>query len=366
MTGTKSIPQDVAKTSKPQTWHQPRGQKIGPQDVQDVELRGYKSRNIATESSKCIKSTLYNPIRTQLPDTSLLAEELVKIDPTILAIPALQQQAVSLTTTKFGLYPRGSAISYQQKLAPDCSMFIFDGVAFPPLPVNNVMLNAYEFVLDDVKLNKFNDLFISQQDVCKFEEDTRLQSNTPLWHKLRLHRITASKVGSIYTRRDNFEALANNLCKPSITTAAMKQGLLSEPTAAESYTQTMNNAINLYPCGIIVSPWSPWLAASPDRKVYNPARNPPFGLLEIKCPQGGSVLNVPYLQNDALSSNLRLKKNHAYYYQIQSQLAVTGLLWCDFFVWTPADYHLETCTFDPVCWQSLKDKVDWVFFNHFL
>ncbi|KAJ8300210.1 hypothetical protein KUTeg_021729 [Tegillarca granosa] len=42
--------------------------------------------------------------------------------------------------------------------------------------------------------------------------------------------------------------------------------------------------INIYPCGIEVSPYAPWLAASPDRKVYNTTMVPPHGLLVIKCP----------------------------------------------------------------------------------
>lgn len=88
------------------------------------------------------------------------------------------------------------------------------------------------------------------------------------------------------------------------------------------------NKINLYPCGIVVSLHSPWLAASPDRKVYNPDRYSPFGLLEIKCPSVSSVLDVKYLKKDD-TGVLNIKRNHNYYYQILTQLAVTGLKWCD-------------------------------------
>ena len=48
--------------------------------------------------------------------------------------------------------------------------------------------------------------------------------------------------------------------------------------------------------GIIVNPWASWLAASPDRKVYLPNRQPPFGILEVKCPRVSSVLETSYLQ----------------------------------------------------------------------
>jgi len=32
---------------------------------------------------------------------------------------------------------------------------------------------------------------------------------------------------------------------------------------------------------------------------------------------------------------LKLKATHAYYFQIQLQLAITGLKWCDFVLWSP-------------------------------
>ena len=112
----------------------------------------------------------------------------------------------------------------------------------------------------------------------------------------------------------------------------MPEGLASEPVAARCHAETaQNKSVNIYPCGIIVNFWSPWLAASPDRKDYKPERYPPFGLLEIKCPQVISVLEAKYLKNTA-TGPLELKRNHQYYYQVLMQLAVTGLQWCDFFV----------------------------------
>ena len=117
----------------------------------------------------------------------------------------------------------------------------------------------------------------------------------------------------------------------------------------------MNDTINILPCGIVISPWCSWLAASPDRKVYNPARTDPFGLLEIKCPSVSSVLEVPYLERDG-SQNLHLKQNHNYYFQVLMQLAVTGLTWCDFFVWCESESALVTISFDKEKWLDVQNK----------
>ena len=78
----------------------------------------------------------------------------------------------------------------------------------------------------------------------------------------------------------------------------MRRGLACEPIAANAYSKKFQDKINLYPSGVIVCVTAPWLSASPDRKVYNPERNPQFGLLEIKCPDVSSVLEVKYLRKD--------------------------------------------------------------------
>ena len=41
-----------------------------------------------------------------------------------------------------------------------------------------------------------------------------------------------------------------------------------------------------------------------------------------------------------LNGEVLLKQNHSYYYQIQTQLLVTGYDACDFFVWTKKDHSL--------------------------
>ena len=92
---------------------------------------------------------------------------------------------------------------------------------------------------------------------------------------------------------------------------------------------------------------------------------PPFGLLEIKCPQVSSVLECQYLVKDA-SGSLKLKKNHNYYYQILTQLAVSGLEGCDFFVWCANDNHQETIYFNEELWKDVQNKEDMFYFSYFI
>ena len=47
-----------------------------------------------------------------------------------------------------------------------------------------------------------------------------------------------------------------------------------------------------------------------------------------------------------------LKTNHDYYFQIQGQMAVTGIHICDFVVWTPKNFITITVGFDETFWRT--------------
>jgi hypothetical protein len=370
MLGLKAVPEDVAKTSQPQTWHQPRGQKIEGAEVQTLKVLGHSTEQLTSNTApKPIKSTLYNPIRGGMPNPISLFPELEKVAPNFLVLPMLTNTPNTFTETKYGKFPHGSVLSYQQRLDSDYILNVFDDCTYPYLPVVDCMINNVNFVLSYQQFISFEGIQVnSRNEVHLFEEQTRLQSGSPLWFKLRKTRVTASHVGEIFKRKKEAGPLVERLRSThQRATAAMRAGILSEPKAAQSYCSLMKDMVNLYPSGIIISPSAPWLAASPDRKVYNPARDPKFGLLEIKCPQGKrSVEECDYLEKLAGTGELKLKRNHNYYYQVLTQLAVTGLVWCDFFVWSSNDHHMETIYFDQHIWQTVKDKIDKFFFYDFL
>jgi hypothetical protein len=223
--------------------------------------------------------------------------------------------------------------------------------------------------LTDEQITKLQSLVVTQEQSVQFEKETRLQANCDTWFSLRQTRLTASKIEIICKRRKDHKKLCEQLRRKVRPTKAMAEGSSREPEAAIAYNELMGNTINLYSCGLVISPTCYWIAASPDRKVYNPTRQPPHGLLEIKCPQYTNVQDIKYLIKDVSSSEdkLVLKKTDDYYYQIMCQLAVTGLMWCDFFVYlSSGDYHLETIYFDEKFWQEAQAKVNSFFFDHYL
>lgn len=102
--------------------------------------------------------------------------------------------------------------------------------------------------------------------------------------------------------------------------------------------------------GLFVSHRLPQLACSPDGLSYDPSTNS-FGLAEIKIlgllqkksPQecvdqyNSGEMTSKDIQATCFTisvNKLVLRRSHPYYYQVQYQLGVTGLEWCDFVLWS--------------------------------
>lgn len=136
----------------------------------------------------------------------------------------------------------------------------------------------------------------------------------------------------------------------SATSAAMQHGLDLEPAAKEAYRKHMvsshGNDFKAVDSGLIISQTHPFIAASPDLHISCKCHGE--GLCEIKCP---STIRdeVPSHSNyEHISAEGTLKRTSPYYFQIMVQLGVTGLSYCDFFVFTsaPSGQFVDRVYFD--------------------
>ena len=87
-----------------------------------------------------------------------------------------------------------------------------------------------------------------------------------------------------------------------------------------------------------------WLAKSPDGIIVDSMQTEGRhdGILETKCPYSGRKVipevtcqEVNRFCSSLVNGQVTLNKTHNYYYQLQGQLAVAQLPWCDFVIWTP-------------------------------
>jgi len=359
-----------------QRWSVPRNKKIECTEIQSVLV---KKTQIGADYSKYIKTTLYSPSKSYaLMSKSCFSELSPKPLIESIAPTALEISAITYSPSKFGNVPRGSVLSYQQKLSNEYVINSFLSEAYPELPLEESgdrFVNNVHVCLDNAKQAAFDSLGVTRAVAIDLQNKTVTQSANNLWHLLRKKRLTASKFGICAKRLTHYEKLVDQL-NPSrrVVTADMRRGIELESEAAMAYANVAKSGlVNLYPSGLIINPKSPWLGCSPDRKVYdieaaNQGANP-FGLLEVKVVKEGvsDFHNVRYIETDPITKELTLKRTHDYYYQVQCQLGLSGIEWCDFFSFiNETNFFCVRIYFDQVFFQCSKDKVDSFFFDYFL
>lgn len=126
--------------------------------------------------------------------------------------------------------------------------------------------------------------------------------------------------------------------------------------------------IKIRECGLFVGTNTPFLGASPDGIIeYTDDGKKMKGVLEIKCPASDKWRSLSpdeccqdsgfYAELNSTTGHLKLKHNHKYYHQVQGQLALTGLEWCDFVIWTLGGISVERIYFDADHCENLKSKL---------
>ena len=152
---------------------------------------------------------------------------------------------------------------------------------------------------------------------------------------------------------------------------AVKYGISNESKAGERYAEymkTSGNHVQVLACGVVISNTMPWLAASPDQKVIDMEFG--YGLVEIKCPFTLRNLTPeeacadPNFYCHLVNGKPELKKDHPYYYQVQGQLGLTGLKWCDFVVFFQTGLIIQRIKFDELLWKSMIDKLTKFYQQH--
>lgn len=191
------------------------------------------------------------------------------------------------------------------------------------------------------------------------EEKTRLQAKSTVWFEQRAGRVTASKFkAACHTDSTQpSQSLIKSICYPennSFKSKSTDWGCTHEKKALEAYcheNQTNHRQFDISCCGLIVNPTYPHMGATPDGIVTCECCG--RGVLEIKCPFScrdksfaeAATTNSRFFltENDGVFT---LKRNHAYYYQIQLQMKLCETTFGDFIVWREGDLIVERIYID--------------------
>ena len=222
---------------------------------------------------------------------------------------------------------------------------------------------------DDELISLCNETFrkvTATTDQVKYvEELTLTQSNSTMWHDMRLGRITASVAGDVLRTSLTSPApsLIKKICqtKKSIIAPALEWGRQNEEKAVKLYQNLMHKAdtqpappsgsIYLGPgstfnhdhgtyskSGFIIDSSRPYIGASPDGHITCKCCGD--GLLEVKCPfkyKNTSMKSAILDKDFYITTSYQLKEKHQYYAQVQLQMHVCDVQYVDFFIWTPVD-----------------------------
>ena len=221
---------------------------------------------------------------------------------------------------------------------------------------------------------------ITQEMANTVEQETRAQSQSKFWFKQRAGRVTASKMKAVcHTNLAHpSHSLIKTICYPEEFSFSSKQtayGSKNEKKARELYYKTSiknHDDFELSESGLVINPKWPVIGASPDGVVNCTCCGK--GVLEIKCPYSHQNTHIQdaasrdrtfYLKE--VDGSLQLDNSHAYYYQIQTQLFVSNVEYCDFCVCTFVEddeskgLHIERIYKNETFWSDCISKAEQFF-----
>jgi len=208
------------------------------------------------------------------------------------------------------------------------------------------------------------------------------------------YRVTASRFGMIVKLRANTHP--HNTVK-SITVPAelaklpaVDYGIKNEKRAKEKFSAMYGEKATIRENGLETNISYPFLGASPDGFVGN------NGIVEVKCflcvgqekikayvanlqglDSNGNPIYIDGMRKakskkfsafcleideKSKDKNVQLKRTSNYYYQVQGQLAITEKQFCEFIVYTDADFFVERITFDKDLWDNVMvPKLEWFY-----
>ena len=176
-----------------------------------------------------------------------------------------------------------------------------------------------EFYRAKVKVTESQGEAITRDTIGQSSNDDSLYK----WLAERRYRITASNAGSIAKRKaiTKVASAVKQLLYSKFTgNTATRWEILQEESTKEQYLEYKKKEspdISAMPTGLVVSIEHPWLAPSPDGLVYDPAEDPPNGLVEFKNPYAARSIPLREatvktkgfcLQYNSTMDKLQLKK----------------------------------------------------------
>ena len=339
----KNVRDPVACTSQLQSWNQPRKKVLGSAEVGDIKFVKLQAGTVKRPA----KNKTYDPRPAKFQCTT--NEELSHF---VVNLKSSANLPAFLHVIPDSSIPSQSI----QSLLPPIPRSIIEKIKHhlmceeKPSSLKSIQSHSVELICR---------LTHNPEVINKIERATVGQRIRKRWHGERYGRLTASNFGRVCKAR-KIDGLVQQLLYPvssALSSKAIQWGTENEAEAMEQYKSTI--AVTVRECGIFIHSTLGYLAASPDGVVTD-ENSKVVGVIEIKCPF--SARNKPSIIEACeastfycslnSSNEVHLKRNHNYFYQVQGQMAVLNVEWCDFIVWTPSWIFIERVAFDNKFWEE--------------
>ena len=358
-------------------------------------------------SSRGINPTLYDPRiggtnKLNFEKVAKLQESLSKINSSVgfaHVIPSLDD--LKFTNTKLGPQAVGSPPAYH--LAPTpfnfeikvgllgmesiCPVTEKDFVNVPLSLVNShgIDIDKVYSDLSEGQKQLLSSLEVSLDEVNNVERMTVNQRSCKEWFQYREKRLTASNIHRIFIRKRQFDNLVKQPAETSskklsdMARRKLKHGVQYKGTAREKYHDILKykfqRHVKVKESGFVINPSLFWLGASPDGFVVDGIPTDlKMGLIEIKCPETKKNCTPTEAMQDSgfyfelVDGKPKLEKHHSsgYYSQVQLQLGLTQLPYCDFVVYTFKGIIISRIAFNREYFSQLVTSASEFYFKWYL
>ena len=200
--------------------------------------------------------------------------------------------------------------------------------------------------LSDEEKSLLTNLTVDEDKINAIESNTHDRAGCTEWKEECRYRFTASSFQVIAKRQRTHASFAQSIMHPKpFTSKYVAHGIKYEPIALQEYEKFMFNRKT--PVAV--------LGATPDAKIVDFGCSVCFGLAEVKCPHTkfhvtplDACSDPTFFMEKTSENKCRLKRDHAYYAQVQGQMGITRAKWCDFIVYTSKGLYVERIAFDAV------------------
>ena len=310
--GILDIPSDATCTSRPQSCHIPRAASGCPLPIMATHYaRSATDKTPVTRKKDPVRCKLYDaraPFARQSMGSETIMTEVNYLKgkdkkPPFSYLLEDQEPPMQINTV-FGNMPLGSCLSYQLQDfgRPGTKFFSTRNIVklanslpcsgYPDIPIVLPGQAAYDFgeLPENFASYCRKYLSIESTEVHNMERRTVLQGECKEWLNEHEKRITASNFGKIiYRIQRPSESMLKSIFKSKDFSyvRSISHGKSKEKVARTIYSNNMLKKVPnfaVYDASLSVHLSFPFIGATPDGKMYDPSENPPYGLLEIKCP----------------------------------------------------------------------------------